>query len=233
MKGDKRAVTLLSGGLDSATCLALAVADGFAVTALSFAYGQKARTELDAASRVAAAFGARDHRVVRLDRDAFLGSALTDAIPVPKGGGSGGIPVTYVPARNTVFLAYGLAAAESLDADAVYIGVNSVDYSGYPDCRPEFIAAFRRMADLATKRAVEGRAIDIRAPLQDLGKGDIIRLGLSLGVDYSLTVSCYDPDDDGRACGACESCRLRREGFLAIGTPDPTRYVPGFAPGAE
>jgi 7-cyano-7-deazaguanine synthase len=231
MKRNKRAVVLLSGGLDSATCLAVAAKGGYAVTTLSFAYGQRAMAELDAARRVSAALGARDHRTIRLDQGAFAGSALTGALAVPKGGESEGIPVTYVPARNTVFLAYGLAVAESLAADAVFIGVNSVDYSGYPDCRPEYIAAFRKMADLATRRGVEGDPIAILAPLQDLGKAEIIRLGISLGVDYSLTVSCYDPDAEGRACGACDSCRLRRDGFLAQGLPDPTRYLAGAFPG--
>ncbi|MDR1612672.1 MAG: 7-cyano-7-deazaguanine synthase QueC [Planctomycetota bacterium] len=231
MRRTQRAVVLLSGGLDSATCLAVALKEGYAATALSFAYGQRARSELDAAGRVAAALGVRDRRIIRLDPGAFAGSALTGAMAVPRGGETEGIPVTYVPARNTVFLAYGLAVAESLAADAVLIGANSVDYSGYPDCRPEYIAAFQKMADLATRRGVEGDPIAIRAPLQDLGKAEIIRLGISLGVDYSLTVSCYDPDAEGRACGACASCRLRRDGFLAQGLPDPTRYAAGAFPG--
>jgi len=222
------AVILLSGGVDSATCLALARREGFACHALSFDYGQRHRAELEAAARVAKALGAAEHRVVRLDPAAFHGSALTDGPAIPKGRDdaqmAAGIPVTYVPARNTIFLAYGLGLAEVLGAEALFIGVNAIDYSGYPDCRPEFIAAFEAMARLATKAGVEGRPFRIRAPLIRLSKADILRLGSGLGVDYGLTLSCYDPDAQGRACGACDSCLLRRKGFAEAGLPDPTRY---------
>lgn len=221
----RSAVVLLSGGLDSATVLAVAVSAGYACHCLSFDYGQRNRLELAAATRLAAARGAT-HRVVALGLGGFGGSALTSAaIDVPKHNAAPGIPVTYVPARNTVFLSYGLALAEALDADAVFIGVNSLDYSGYPDCRPEFIAAFQKMADLATKRGIEGRSIRIEAPLQHLDKSAIIRLGIGLGVDYGQTLTCYDPvGPEGLACGACDSCRLRSEGFRKAGVPDPTRY---------
>ena len=224
---EKTAVVLLSGGLDSATILAVAVSEGFEAHCLSFDYGQRNSTELEAAKRVAAAGGAASHRIIPLGLGSFGGSALTsDEIEVPKTGAAKGIPTTYVPARNTIFLSYGLALAEVLDADAVFIGVNSVDYSGYPDCRPEYIAAYQEMANLATKRAVEGKAVSIRAPLQNMDKGGIIKWGTSLGVDYSVTLTCYDPvGKDGLACGACDSCRLRREGFQKAGTPDPTRYA--------
>jgi 7-cyano-7-deazaguanine synthase len=220
----KDAVILLSGGLDSATTLALARSEGFSCHCLSFDYGQKNRLELAAARRLAEEAGA-SHRRMTLELGAFGGSALTSPdLPVPKGGTAEGIPSTYVPARNTVFLSCGLALAEVLDADSLFIGVNSVDYSGYPDCRPEYLAAFQLMADLATRRGVEGHPIRIRAPLQDLDKAGIIRLGTRLGVDYSLTLTCYDPSPEGLACGGCDSCRLRREGFRQAGVPDPTRY---------
>jgi 7-cyano-7-deazaguanine synthase len=220
------AIVLLSGGLDSATCLAIARAEGFGCHALSFAYGQRHDAELAAAARVAAALGAASHRVMQIDLAAFGGSALTDpAIAVPESP-TAGIPVTYVPARNTVFLACALALAEVRGANDIYIGVNAVDYSGYPDCRPEYIAAFERMARLATRAAVEGQGegLRIRAPLLQWSKAEIIRRGTELGVDYSLTVSCYQATTDGAACGRCDACRLRAAGFLAAGLPDPTRY---------
>ena len=219
------AVVLLSGGLDSATTLALARRDGYVCHALSLDYGQRHRAELDAARAVAAALGAAEHRVMRLEMGDFAGSALTDSrVAVPESP-SEGIPVTYVPARNTIMLALALGWAEVLDADAIYIGVNALDYSGYPDCRPDFVAAFQSLADVATKRATQGRRIELRAPLIDLSKADIVRLGVALGVDYGLTVSCYQADATGAACGRCDSCRLRREGFARAGLPDPTRYV--------
>jgi len=219
------AVVLLSGGLDSATCLAVARAAGHDCHALSFAYGQRHEAELAAARRVATALGAVQHRVMTIDLAAFGGSALTDAaIAVPEAP-STGIPVTYVPARNTIFLAMALAWSEVLGAHDIYIGVNAVDYSGYPDCRPAFIAAFEQVANLATRAAVEGsERLRIRAPLLELSKAGIIRRGVDLGVDYALTVSCYQADARGRACGRCDSCRLRREGFIAAGIPDPTPY---------
>jgi 7-cyano-7-deazaguanine synthase len=220
-----RAVVLLSGGLDSATTLAIAREQGFECYALSFQYGQRHAVELSAAAAVAARLGAREHRVMPIDLSVFGGSALTDpAIAVPETP-STGIPVTYVPARNTVFLSLALAWAEVLDAADLFIGVNAVDYSGYPDCRPEFIRAFEALARLATRAGVEGRALTVHAPLIDLTKGEIIRRGSALGVDYALTVSCYQPDVSGAACGRCDSCRLRREGFAAAGVPDPTRYA--------
>jgi len=220
----RRAVVLLSGGLDSATVLAEAVAAGFECHALSFRYGQRHAAELAAAGNVARALGAKSHRIVGIDLGAIGGSSLTDlSMPVPETPG-GGIPSTYVPARNTVFLALGMGVAEVLEADCLFIGVNAVDYSGYPDCRPEFIAAFRALAALATRRAVEGDPLEIRAPLIELSKADIIRRGVALGVDYGLTVSCYQADAAGAACGRCDSCRLRRQGFAAAGVPDPTRY---------
>lgn len=223
----KKAVILLSGGLDSATVLAVARSDGYACHALSLDYGQRHRAELDAARRVALRQGVEEHRVMRLDMGPMAGSALTDAsVAVPEEGGSEGIPVTYVPARNTIMLALALGWAEVLDADAIYIGVNAVDYSGYPDCRPAFVRAFQSLADVATKRAVEGRPIMLETPLISLSKAEIIRLGMGLGVDYALTVSCYQADADGRACGHCDSCRLRRQGFEALGVSDPTRYFP-------
>ncbi|MCC4114113.1 7-cyano-7-deazaguanine synthase QueC [Aromatoleum toluclasticum] len=222
----KRAVILLSGGLDSATCLAIARDMGFETYALSVAYGQRHAAELDAARRVAAALGAREHRVASVELGQFGGSALTDEkIPVPVEGSSTGIPVTYVPARNTVMLSIALAWAEVLGANDIFVGVNAVDYSGYPDCRPEFISAFEKMANLATKAGVEGTHLAIHAPLIALSKADIIRRGSALGVDYSQTVSCYQADDAGHACGVCDACRLRRAGFEAAAVPDPTRYA--------
>jgi 7-cyano-7-deazaguanine synthase len=225
----RKAVVLLSGGLDSATVLAMARAQGYACHAISFDYGQRHRAELQAAARVAERGGAVEHKVVTLDLGGIGGSALTDAlIDVPEASGEGpgeGIPVTYVPARNTVFLSIAMGWAEVLDAQAVFIGVNAVDYSGYPDCRPVFIDAFQQVADVATKQAVEGRPIRIEAPLIDLSKADIIRKGTELGVDYSQTVSCYSADDEGRGCGHCDSCSLRQQGFAAAGIPDPTRYA--------
>jgi len=224
MSSQPKAVVLLSGGLDSATCLAIAKNEGFDPVALSFDYGQRHNAELAAAQRVAHAFSVRDHRVVTLDLGMIGGSALTDtriAVPTEE---STGIPVTYVPARNTVFLSFALGLAEVTGADAIFIGVNAVDYSGYPDCRPEFIAAFETMANLATKAGVEGHAMKIHTPLMRLSKAEIIRAGMALGVDYGLTVSCYQADLDGRACGICDSCRLRRKGFEEAGIPDPTHY---------
>ena len=221
----KPAVVLLSGGLDSATILAIAREAGYACHALSLDYGQRHDAELAAAARVAASLGAVEQRLIRLGLGDFGGSALTDdSIAVPEKP-TAGIPVTYVPARNTVMLALALAWAEVLGARDIFIGVNAVDYSGYPDCRPEFIAAFERMANLATRAGVEGEQLHVHAPLQYLSKADIIRRGAALGVDYAQTVSCYQADAEGRACGRCDSCRLRREGFLAAGIPDPTRYV--------
>jgi 7-cyano-7-deazaguanine synthase len=220
------AIVLLSGGLDSATCLAIAKSEGFAPYCLSFDYGQRHKAELQAAARGAAALGAKEHRVVRLDIGQFGGSALTDssiAVPV-EGVQAGGIPVTYVPARNTVMLSFALAWAEVLGAKDIFVGVNAVDYSGYPDCRPEFIAAFERMANLATKAGVEGAELHVHAPLIDLTKAQIVQRGTALGVDYGITVSCYQADDEGRACGVCDSCRLRAEGFRAAGLADPTPY---------
>ena len=219
-----KAIVLVSGGLDSATCLALASQQGYACYALSFDYGQRSRSELNAARRVAEAAGVKDHKLVSLGLDALGGSALTDtSIAVPEGG-TEGIPVTYVPARNTVFLSYGLAWAEVLDAYALFIGVNSLDYSGYPDCRPEFIEAYARMMNLATKKGVEGGEISLQTPLIHLSKAEIIKTGIRLGVDYSLTVSCYQADEDGAACGVCDSCLLRKAGFRDAGVEDPTRY---------
>ncbi len=220
----ENAVILLSGGLDSATILAVAKSENYACHCLSFDYGQRNNPELEAAQRVSKASGALSHRIMPIDLRIFGGSALTDNIAVPKTGVSEGIPVTYVPARNTIFLSHGLALAEVLDATALFIGVNSVDYSGYPDCRPEFIECFQKLAALATKQGVEGNPVKIKAPLQYLDKGQIISLGTKLGVDYSLTLTCYDPTSEGLACGECDSCRLRRDGFLKAGVADPTRY---------
>lgn len=221
-----KAVVLLSGGLDSATALAMAREQGFACHALSLDYGQRHASELAAARRVAAAQGVAEHKIIALDLTQIGGSALTDSsIPVPEAP-SQGIPVTYVPARNTVFLALALGWAEVLGAQDLFIGVTAVDYSGYPDCRPEYIAAFERLANLATRAGVEGRPFRVHAPLIDLSKAEIIRVGLELGVDYALTLSCYAADGAGRACGRCDSCRLRAAGFAAAGVPDPTRYVP-------
>ncbi|MCM2313402.1 MAG: 7-cyano-7-deazaguanine synthase QueC [Steroidobacteraceae bacterium] len=225
MSASRPAVVLLSGGLDSATCLAIARAEGYACHALSFAYGQRHEIELRAAEQVARELGAIQHRVMRIDLAAFGGSALTDpGLAVPEAP-SEGIPITYVPARNTVFLSFALAWSEVLGAHDIFIGVNAVDYSGYPDCRPEFITAFEAMANLATREGVEGATrLRIRTPLIDWSKAEIIRRGLALGVDYSHTVSCYQADERGAACGKCDSCRLRRAGFAAAGVPDPTRY---------
>ena len=222
----KRAVVLLSGGLDSATCLAIAREMGFETYALSIAYGQRHAAELTASLRVAQALGAREHRLAHVNLGEFGGSALTDAaIAVPENEENTGIPVTYVPARNTVMLSIALAWAEVLGANDIFVGVNAVDYSGYPDCRPEFIQAFETMANLATKVGVEGARLRIHAPLIKLSKGEIIRRGIELGVDYGLTVTCYQADDAGRACGSCEACRLRAAGFAAAAVPDPTPYV--------
>jgi len=224
--GKLSAVVLLSGGLDSATTLAVAVADGCLCRALSFRYGQRHVVELEAAGRVARALGVVEHRIMDLPLGELGGSALTDkslAVPLDREP-SDDIPATYVPARNTIFLAFALAYAEVTGSDAIYIGVNALDYSGYPDCRPEYVEAFQRLANLATKRAVEGSGPRIVAPLIEMAKADIIRTGTRLGVDYSLTVSCYSPDAQGRACGRCDSCRLRRKGFREAGVPDPTAY---------
>ncbi len=218
------AVVLVSGGLDSATTLAIARERGHRTHALSFDYGQRHAVELDAARRVAKALGTAEHRVLAMPIGEFGHSALTDpSIAVPESSGTG-VPVTYVPARNTVFLACALGFAEVLGAQHIYIGVNAVDYSGYPDCRPAFIRAFEYLANLATRAAVEGRAMNIHAPLIELSKADIIRRGTALGVDYAMTVSCYQADGEGRACGECDSCRLRRDGFREAGIADPTRY---------
>jgi 7-cyano-7-deazaguanine synthase len=220
-----KAVLLLSGGLDSATCLAIARSEGFACHCLSFDYGQRHSAELRAAEQVASALGAAEQRVIDFGLAQFGGSALTDTrIAVPTDGVQPGIPVTYVPARNTIMLSLALAWAEVLGSRDIFIGVNAVDYSGYPDCRPEYIAAFETMANLATRAGVEGNTLTIHAPLIDLSKGDIIRTGTALGVDYGLTVSCYQADGEGRACGVCDSCRLRAEGFAAAGIGDPTHY---------
>ncbi len=220
----KKAIVLVSGGLDSATVLAQARADGYECYALAFDYGQRHRAELVAARRVAEAHGAKEFKIIALDLSSIGGSALTDSsIDVPDAGGSG-IPITYVPARNTVFLSIALGWAEVIGADSIHIGVNAVDYSGYPDCRPAFIDAFERLANVATKVGVEGGALTVATPLIDLSKAQIIQLGASLGVDYGLTVSCYQADEQGAACGRCDSCHLRREGFAQAGVADPTRY---------
>ncbi|MFA7822200.1 7-cyano-7-deazaguanine synthase QueC [Aeromonas dhakensis] len=220
----KNAVILLSGGLDSATVVAMAKAEGYTCYSMSFDYGQRHRAELQAAERVARQLGVVEHKVIGLNLNGIGGSALTDSsIAVPESP-TEGIPVTYVPARNTVFLALALGWAEVLEARDIFIGVNAVDYSGYPDCRPEFVEAFERMANLATKAGVEGQGFSIRAPLQQMSKGEIIQAGTRLGVDYGLTVSCYQADDEGRACGKCDSCRLRAAGFAAAGVADATRY---------
>jgi 7-cyano-7-deazaguanine synthase len=221
-----RAVVLLSGGLDSATTLAWARREGFECHCLSVDYGQRHRAELDAAARVAAALGAATHKVLKLDLAAIGGSALTDAsIAVPVGGVQPGIPVTYVPARNTILLSLALGWAEVLGAQHIFVGANAVDYSGYPDCRPEYLRAFETMANLATKAAVEGRRVEVRAPLVDMSKAGIVRLAIELGVDPALTVTCYQPDAAGRACGVCDACRLRKDGFAAAGIADTTRYA--------
>ena len=225
MTAKNKAVVLVSGGLDSATVLAMAIAEGYECYSLAFDYGQRHRAELDASRKISAALGCKAHKVVTLDLRAIGGSALTDdSIDVPEEEAEG-IPVTYVPARNTVFLSLALGWAEVLGANSIHIGVNAVDYSGYPDCRPEFIAAFETVANLATQVAVEGQKMHIHTPLMSLSKGDIIRRGIALGVDYSQTVSCYQASDNGLACGVCDSCRLRAEGFLAAGVTDPTKYA--------
>lgn len=221
-----KAVVLVSGGLDSTTVLAMAQAEGFECYTLSFDYGQRHRAELVAAERVSSCYPGVVHKVVNLNLNSIGGSALTDeSIAVPESP-TEGIPITYVPARNTVFLSIALGWAEVLGANDIFIGVNAVDYSGYPDCRPEFIEAFEALANVATKVGVEGGRVRIRAPLSDLSKADIIARGVALGVDYSATISCYQADSDGRACGLCDSCRLRKEGFEAAGVSDPTRYKP-------
>ncbi|OIQ90952.1 7-cyano-7-deazaguanine synthase [mine drainage metagenome] len=223
--GARRAIVLLSGGLDSATVLAQARAQGYACHALSLRYGQRHSAELDAAVRVAAALGAVRHEIVDLDLGRFGGSALTDASQaLPTEGPGDGIPVTYVPARNTVLLALALSWAEAVGAHDLFYGANAVDYSGYPDCRPAFVAAFEQLANVATRDGVEGRGFRVHAPIIDLSKAEIIREGLRLGVDYSMTVSCYQADAQGRACGVCDSCRIRAAGFAAAGVADPTRY---------
>jgi 7-cyano-7-deazaguanine synthase len=226
----KKAVVLSSGGIDSTTVMAIAQSEGYEIYSLSFRYGQRHAVELEASKRVAAALGAKEHLVIDIGLGKIGGSALTDNIDVPKSRSEGemseGIPVTYVPARNTIFLSYALAWAEVLQASDIFIGVNVLDYSGYPDCRPEFIEAFERMANLATKAGVAGTTkISIRAPLISLTKKDIIRKGIALGVDYSITHSCYDPTQDGKACGQCDSCQLRKKGFEEAGVPDPTIYA--------
>lgn len=222
---EKKAVILLSGGLDSATVVAMARAQGYACYSMSFDYGQRHRAELDAAERVARQLGVIEHKVIGMNLNGIGGSALTDSsMSVPEEQVEG-IPVTYVPARNTLFLSLALGWAEVLGARDIFIGVNAVDYSGYPDCRPEFVEAFERLANLATKAGVEGQGFRIRAPLQDLSKAQIIQEGVRLGVDYAMTVSCYQADDSGRACGKCDSCRLRLAGFEAAGIKDPTRYL--------
>jgi len=225
----KRAVVLLSGGLDSATVLAICRAEGFEAYALSFRYGQRHAREIAAAQNVARSLGAEEHRIAKIDLRLFGGSALTAEMAVPKARSANemasGIPVTYVPARNTIFLSYALAWSEVLGATDIFLGVNAVDYSGYPDCRPEFIRAFEQLANLATRAGVEGNRFTVHAPLLNLSKAEIISRGLSLGVDYALTHSCYDPTSDGRACGVCDSCQLRRNGFREAGIADPIRYV--------
>jgi 7-cyano-7-deazaguanine synthase len=220
----KKAVVLLSGGLDSATVLAIAKSEGYECYALSLDYGQRHSAELDAARNIAEHFQVKQHQIVKLNLRQFGGSALTDdAIDVPEEE-TNDIPVTYVPARNTIFLSLALAWAETLDARDIFVGVNAVDYSGYPDCRPEYIESFEKMANLATKAGVEGDRFSIQAPLIKLTKADIIQTGSKLGVDYALTVSCYQADDSGAGCGKCDSCRLRKQGFADAGVPDPTRY---------
>ena len=220
-----QAVCLLSGGLDSSTCLGVARRDGYECYALSFDYGQRHRIELEAAARVARLFGVREHRVAKMDLRAFGGSALTADIAVPKDNLEPGIPITYVPARNTIFLSYAMAWAEVLECSDIFIGVNAIDYSGYPDCRPEFIAAFEQMANLATKAGVEGRTLlRIHTPLAQLDKAGIVKLASEVGVDFGLTYSCYDPDAAGRSCGHCDSCLLRLKGFREAGLRDPVAY---------
>lgn len=229
MPKTKQAVVLLSGGLDSATVLGIARSNGFGVIALSFIYGQRHAVEIEAAQAVAKAAGVKEHRIIEIDLRAFGGSALTADIAVPKDRApeqmAGEIPVTYVPARNTIFLSYALALAEVRGAHDIFIGVNAVDFSGYPDCRPEFVAQFEKLANVATKSAMSGKRMKIHAPLIDVSKEDIIRRGMELGVDFGLTRSCYDPDAQGRACGRCDSCRIRLAAFAKVGVPDPAAYV--------
>jgi len=225
----KRAVVLLSGGLDSATALAICRSENYETYALSFRYGQRHAREITAARQIARSLGATEHRIAEIDLRVFGGSALTAELDVPKGRSepemAAGVPITYVPARNTIFLSYALAWAEVLGATDIFIGVNAVDYSGYPDCRPEFIQAFERLANLATRAGLEGAKFEIHAPLLALSKAQIIQRGIELGVDFSLTHSCYDPTPDGLACGACDSCQLRRKGFREAGREDPIRYA--------
>lgn len=226
----KKAVVLLSGGLDSSTILAYAKSKGFELHAISFFYGQRHQFELESSKKIAQHFGVKDHKFINIDLRAFGGSALTDEIEVPKGRTEeemeGEIPVTYVPARNTIFLSFALAFAEVIQSEDIFIGVNAVDYSGYPDCRPEYISAFEKMGNLATKTGVEGTTkLTIHTPLIDLKKSEIIKMGLDLGVDYSLTSTCYDPDKEGKACGVCDSCVLRLKGFSELGIEDPAAYV--------
>ena len=226
MTTENKAVILVSGGLDSTTVVALAQAAGYDCYTLSFDYGQRHLSELVAAERVSRSMGVREHKVVHLNLDSIGGSALTDeAIAVPEHA-TEGIPITYVPARNTVFLSIALGWAEVLGAQSIHIGVNAVDYSGYPDCRPEFISAFETLANLATRAGIEGQPLRVETPLMRMGKGEIITTGIGLGVDYSLTVSCYQATAEGLACGVCDSCRLRRQGFIDAGVADPTRYIP-------
>jgi len=227
----KKAVVLASGGLDSTTTMAIAKHEGYDIFALSFDYGQRHKSELEAAKTVADYFGANKHLILRLDLGAIGGSALTDDIPVPRGRGlreigSSGIPITYVPARNTIFLSYALAWAEVLDAMDIFIGVNALDFSGYPDCRPEYIKAFQEMANLGTKAGVEGKSVTIHTPIINMTKAQIIKKGLSFGVDYSITHSCYNPTEDGRPCGKCDSCLLRKKGFEEAGLSDPLFETP-------
>ncbi len=237
MTAKKKAVVLLSGGLDSATCLGLAIRDGFEPVCLSISYGQRHSVELERAKQVAKAHGVKDHRVVSLDLRAIGGSALTADIAVPKHDDvsqvSHEIPPTYVPARNTIFLGLALGLAEVVGSTDLFIGVNAVDYSGYPDCRPEFVRGFEQLAGLATKAGVEGAKFTVHAPLSGMTKGEIIRAGVAAGVDYALTHSCYDPTPEGLACGRCDSCLLRKKGFEEAGVADPTRYVTGVRPEAQ
>lgn len=222
----KRAIILLSGGLDSATCLAYAKSQGFECYTLSVNYGQKHSSELEAAKRISKLYDVKQHEIISVNFGSFGGSALTDdSMTVPDYENTGEIPITYVPARNTIMLSLALGWAEILDAESIFIGVSAVDYSGYPDCRPEYIEAFRKMANLATKNGVEGKEIKIETPLIELSKADTVKLGVSLGLDYAETVSCYRANEEGHACGTCDSCHLRKKGFSEAGIPDPTRYV--------
>ncbi len=223
---DKKAIVLYSGGLDSTTCMAIAASEGFTTYAMSFSYGQRHSRELEVAMSNATRAGAAQHMVVEFDLRLIGGSALTSGVEVPKNGVTSGIPVTYVPARNTIFLSFALGWGETIGAQDIFIGVNAVDYSGYPDCRPEYIASFEKMANLATRSGVEGHGFRIHTPLINMTKGEIIKAGLSLGVDYSLTHSCYDPSPEGISCGLCDSCRLRLKGFAEAGIPDPLTYQP-------